>query len=439
MSFLSSDSTEIDQPMELSIFAEPANQVAVEKVYFSEARPISSIESEDTPIEIVVSGSGAEYTDLRKSRLYVKAKIVKGDGSSLADSENVGLINLPLQSMFSQMDVYLNNKLVSFNTNNYPWKAYMKTILFSGRDELLSQKQAELFIKETGDLSDAASVSGGNVGLVMRYAYTKKSFIFELEGNLMEDVFEFDKYLINGVDIYIKLFRSSAPFIFLSTETSPSYKLKLLDVVYKVAKVRVDPGVLLQHSKQLETVPVKYPLTRNEVKMNTVSKGSTEFYWDNMFPQAIPDRLIVGMVKQKAVNGDYGVNPFNFEHFKITDVSLSVNGESLPGRPLQIDFGDNRNYVSAYTRLFDACGKWNKDAGLYISREDFGNGYTFFAFNITPYFFEEDYINLIRRGNTRLEMKFSAATTDAVNVVVLATFSSMLEINKSRDINYVQP
>ncbi|KAK3104430.1 hypothetical protein FSP39_001868 [Pinctada imbricata] len=173
--------------------------------------------------------------------------------------------------------------------------------------------------------------------------------------------------------------------------------------------------------------------------MNTVSKGSTEFYWDNMFPQAIPDRLIVGMVKQKAVNGDYGVNPFNFEVFKITEVSLSVNGESLPGRPLQMDFGDNRNYVSAYTRLFDSCGKWNKDAGLSISREDFGNGYTFFAFIITPYFFEEDYINLIRRGNTRLEMKFSTATTDAVNVVVLATFSSMLEINKSRDINYVQP
>lgn len=50
--------------------------------------------------------------------------------------------------MFSQMDVYLNNKLVSFNTNNYPWKAYLKTILFSGKDELYSQKQSELFYKD---------------------------------------------------------------------------------------------------------------------------------------------------------------------------------------------------------------------------------------------------------------------------------------------------
>ena len=126
MSFLSSDTTEIDQPMELSIFAEPSNQVAVEKVYFTEARPISSIDSEDTPIEIVVSGAGAEYIDLRRSRLYVKAKIIKSDGSDVPASTNIGLANLPLSTIISQTSIYLNNKLVSFNANNYPWKAYMK-------------------------------------------------------------------------------------------------------------------------------------------------------------------------------------------------------------------------------------------------------------------------------------------------------------------------
>lgn len=43
MAFLSSDDKDIAQPMELSLFASPTNQVAVEKVYFTEARPISSI------------------------------------------------------------------------------------------------------------------------------------------------------------------------------------------------------------------------------------------------------------------------------------------------------------------------------------------------------------------------------------------------------------
>ncbi|XP_052708885.1 uncharacterized protein F54H12.2-like [Crassostrea angulata] len=438
MAFLSSDNKDIAQPMELSLFASPTNQVAVEKVYFTEARPISSIGVSDTPIEIVVSGSGAEYIDLKRSRLYVKTRILKADGSSLATDEKTGIVNLPLQSMFSQMDVYLNNKLVSFNTNNYPWKAYLKTVLFGGKEELSSQKQSQLFFKDDGNLGDANAYNGGNAGLVLRYGYTQESKVFELEGNLMEDIFDIDKYLINDVDIYIKLFRSSAPFLIMSTQDSPAYKVELLDVVYKVAKVRVHPGVLLNHSKQIESTPVKYTIARNELKMNTIPKGSTEFYWDNIFPQAVPDRIVVGLVDQKAVNGDYTTNPFNFEHFGVTDVGIYVNGESVPGRPLKTEFTTGQ-YSSAYARLFEASGKWSQDAGLVITRDNFGSGYSLFVFTIDPCGFGEEYLNLIRRGNTRLELKFKQATAKAANVLVFATFSSLLEVDKSRDINYIQP
>lgn len=52
MAFLSGDNKDIAQPMELSLFASPTNQVAVEKVYFTEARPISSIGVSDTPIRV---------------------------------------------------------------------------------------------------------------------------------------------------------------------------------------------------------------------------------------------------------------------------------------------------------------------------------------------------------------------------------------------------
>lgn len=47
MSFLSNDSKDIAQLMELSLFASPSNQV-VEKLYYTEARPISNISSTDT-------------------------------------------------------------------------------------------------------------------------------------------------------------------------------------------------------------------------------------------------------------------------------------------------------------------------------------------------------------------------------------------------------
>jgi hypothetical protein len=59
MAFHSEDIKVIGQPMELSIFASPPNQVAVNKITYTEERPVSSIINESTPIEIHVVVSGA--------------------------------------------------------------------------------------------------------------------------------------------------------------------------------------------------------------------------------------------------------------------------------------------------------------------------------------------------------------------------------------------
>ncbi len=45
------------------------------------------------------------------------------------------------------------------------------------------------------------------------------------------------------------LYRSSSEFIFMAGESNPAYKLVLNDVYIKACKVRVDPGVIIAHSK----------------------------------------------------------------------------------------------------------------------------------------------------------------------------------------------
>lgn len=77
MSFLNGNNKEIGQPSELAIFASAPNQVAVEKITYTEERPISSLINDSTSLEIVISGAGNDYIDLRKSRLYVKMHILK--------------------------------------------------------------------------------------------------------------------------------------------------------------------------------------------------------------------------------------------------------------------------------------------------------------------------------------------------------------------------
>ena len=286
--------------------------MSVQKIYFSECRPVSSYNTEDTLIEISVPGQVNEYIELRRSRLYLKCAIVKLDGTKLTVSEKTGIINIPLQSMWSQIDTYLNGKLVSLNTSYYPWKAYLKLLLSNGSDIARSQLQSQLFYLDDDDVDDSDPAAGTNGGLAQRYDFTKESRIFDLEGPLYEDIFRLDKYLLNGVDVHLKLFRNRASFVLMSKEASPSYKLEILDVVFKVCKIKVDSGVLINHAEILKDTTAKYPLSRTEVKMNTIPSGSGSFIWQNIWSNNLPIKAFFAFVRQSSVNGNYEHNPFLF-------------------------------------------------------------------------------------------------------------------------------
>jgi hypothetical protein len=216
----------------LQIFATKQNHVAIENIRFVECQPISVIGIEDSPIEIQIPGSGQEYLDLQRSRLYVKAKLLKHDGASLTPAEKTSNINLPLQSMWSQIDITMNGKLISLNSNNYPWKSYIKNISSLSNDDL-PHLESQLYFTDDPNLDDTDPISGSNAGLIKRGTFTKASAEFEMEGPLMEDIFSIDKYLVNGVDVNLKLYRTNNAFMCMSKETSPNYKLVLLNVIFK--------------------------------------------------------------------------------------------------------------------------------------------------------------------------------------------------------------
>lgn len=182
MAFLNENNKSIAQPYELSIFEDLPNQVAVERTFYEEYRPISTLASDDTPVEFFVSGQGALYTDLKKSQLYLRCRIVKSNGDYLTDQDKVSIVNQPLQSLWSQMDIVMNGKLVSCQTCNYPYKAYIKTLLYDQHDCNGDQLESQMFHKDTSLLDSLDPITTTNEGLYLRYAIVKESKQFEIEG-----------------------------------------------------------------------------------------------------------------------------------------------------------------------------------------------------------------------------------------------------------------
>ena len=133
---------------ELMLFQPPVVNSGVDYVQWMECRPLNQL-TEDGSVDLQVTGQGSQYLDLQRSRLYVKAQIVKEDGSNVGADEKVTPANLWLHSLFSQVDVYFEQKLVSTAGSNYAYKAYLDVLLSYGIDAKESQCQTQLYYKDS--------------------------------------------------------------------------------------------------------------------------------------------------------------------------------------------------------------------------------------------------------------------------------------------------
>ena len=105
-------------------------------------------------------------------------------------------------------------------------------------------------------------------------------------------------------------------------------------------------------------------------------------------------------------------NPFNFRNYDINFFSLYHDGTQIPSRPLQPRFSaDHPMYIEAYQTLFSGTGIHFLNEGNAISRDDYAQGYTLFAFDLTPDFSANcvEHWNLVKHGSLRMEEGFEKA------------------------------
>ena len=71
------------------------------------------------------------------------------------------------------------------------------------------------------------------------------------------------------------------------------------------------------------------------------------------------------MMDNDSYNGNYKKNLFNFQHYNLTQIEISVNGEEVPFKPLKLNF-DDKLIVTAYNALFSGTGKLHRNSGSII-------------------------------------------------------------------------
>ena len=257
----------------------------------------------------------------------------------------------------------------------------------------------------------------------------------DMMGRLHVDMFLQDKFLINGVDVKIRLVRSKPSFALMAGGAAPDYKITITNATLFVKKATLNPAVQLAHIKALDKSTVKYPLRNVSMKVYSIPAGARSHTHENLFLNTLPKRLVLCCIDNDAYNGAYDKNPFHAKNNAIGFHSVYVDGRQIPSKPFQPNFEDNL-FVRCYTSLFTSTGKIWQDEGNGLTRDDYRDGYTFFCFDLTPDQCDGSCFNLVQKGNLRIEFHFRAALPTTVNVVAYAEFESVLEIDKNRNVIY---
>jgi hypothetical protein len=432
MAFVHAQSCECTKS-ELDIFSVPPTQTSIESGITVEYNPIASI-ADGTPIEFSISGSGQDYIDLNNTQLYVKAQILRANNTAIDNTDEIGPTNLFLHSLFSEVDISLNDTLITSSNNTYSYRAYLETLLSYGSGAKETQLGASLYYKDTaGHMNDTNphDANQHNEGYKARSVYSTRG-VFDMIGNIHSDLFFQEKYLVNDVNLKIRLVRNKDAFCLMGPAAT-THKVKILDCKLFVRKAHLSPSVFLAHAKALEIGNAKYTLKRIVCKTFTIPAGNLDGSQESLFSGQLPTRLVIGCVDNRAFNGAYNRNPYNFEHFNMTQLKIYLDGQQQTIKPIETDFV-NHLYIQAYSNLFSATGKLNKDEDNHVSRADFENGYALYAFDLTPDLAESTHFNLMRTGNIRLDIKFGAALPVTVNVIAYAEFDNVLMLDRSRNV-----
>lgn len=409
---------------ELDIFAVPPTQNSVESGSVQCYRPVSAL-TDASPIEFLVPGNAEEYIDLAHTMLHIIARIVPS-----VENQNVAPVNNFLHSLFTQVDVFLNQKNVSPPSSYYNYRSYIENLLNYGEDAKHTHLQTALWYKDTAKCLDAKDAT--NTGFMTRKNLTSNKRLVELYGNLHCDIFNQDKFLINGVDLGIRLCKEKPQFCLMSDVEA---KVEIVEANLFIRKVKINPSISIAHARALSVATAKYPITRVEIKTITIPTGVQSKTVENLYLGQLPKRCIIGFLSNNRVNGEFALNPFNFQHFNFNYLALFIDSTQIPSKPFQPDFAHDL-YARNYHTLFSDSGIFFSEAGNGISYADYCEGYCLTAFDLTPDLScREQHWNVIRSGTLRFEVRFAQPLETTVTAVIYSEFDNLIEIGQNRSVS----
>ena len=326
--------------------------------------------------------------------------------------------------------------MVSQSSNNYPYKAYLETLLSYGTEAKATHLRSALWYDDNDevDASDPTVKECKNAGLVKRGELCAQSSTMQLIFRPHLDLIAQERYMLPGVDVDFKFIKNSPKFSLMSAADDANFKIQITDATMYVKRVKPDPLISLEHARMLDSgKSAKYMLRRGVVSSFTIPKDNLSYNKESIISGRLPRRCILGFVTNQSFNGDFKSNPYNFQHFDLRSLTLHNGEQQYPAQPFNLAFNDNI-YLGAYDSLIRAMGLDHCDNGIGIDRERYLKGKVLLGFDMSKNEDCSSHIDLTNYGTLRFESHFGTPLAQPINVIIYAEYDNVVQVNSSRTV-----
>lgn len=399
-------------------------QVVVDHDFYTDHRPIT-VTQEKCPIDFALTTAEDEFIMFSETKLFVSLKLTltRKDGVAVTDTDwgKIVPVNNLLHSLFNRIEIKINDVEVTRAPSIYSYRAYFDTLLSFSKQA----KKGYLQCVGWADDRDARTAFLSGAG-------SNASFTFDLVGKLHTDLTFQEKALIGKSSLPVTLHPNQAEF-FIEAPEEYSVEAQLVNPTLRVKRSRVTDILLSSIRKAIAISPAKYGITRSEVTFHILEKGITDRILDNVIHGQLPRRLFLAMVDNDAAKGSFKKNPYYFDHNNLSWLVCYIDGHQFPRQPYQPDF-EKGHYIQEFEALYDALDQNCTDPIIGINREEFRTGSTIFAFNFAPDLSNgagaNGHVNLIRRGELRIHIRFSKPLKTTTNLLMYSEYDNMIEIDQ---------
>lgn len=413
---------------ELDLFTLNPTQTVIKESIINTISPITSIlntRDHESPIDFILSSGGELYHDISNLHLELKGKIVTDHTGGFAAGDSVYPVKSLLNTLFSDIDVIVNDVLITSSTGLHPYRALIEQELSFSQDAKTSHLTSGGYYYDKTSYEKSYS-DAGTAGKDVN-----------LYGKLHLDIVFQPRTLPGGINIKLRLHRKKPSFYLIANDSASQKEpyLRLDEATIYIKKYRLAPPAFLDIERSLLKHRAVYPMKNVQVRCIPLNPQMQTYNIPNILIGKLPDKIVLALCDHQSMTGSYKTDPLRFDPFDLSSIRLYIDGK-------EEGMGFNTNYknrhlpdcIRAFKSITEILSVGNEGNG--ISLHDYvNNGLTLYGFDLTQDLSGgccTTYENLIRRGNLSIKLSFASMLTTTLNLVMYLEFKEYLEIDNKR-------